>query len=186
MVWGGKTSLAQGTTTWNIDNAHTRIGFSVSHMVISDVKGEFKRYDGKVITRGDDFSTATVEISIDVNSIYTANEKRDEHLKSPDFFDAQKYPKITFRSKKVVKKGNNQYQLVGDLTIKDVTKEVTLEVVHKGTVKDPWGNTRSGFRLTGKINRFDFGLKWNMALEAGGLVVGEDVYIECDVELIKG
>lgn len=171
---------------WNIDKAHTNVGFKVVHMVISSVEGEFQKYSGTVESPAEDsFDGAKVDITIDVNSISTDNVDRDNHLKSDDFFNAEKYPEITFKSKSMKKVDGKNYKLVGDLTIRDVTKEVALDVKYNGTIKDPWGNTRAGFDLTGTINRFEYGLKWNKVLEAGGLVVSEDVTLDVHIELVK-
>ena len=171
--------------TWNIDASHTNVNFEVSHMVISDVEGTFKTFDGTVISSESDFSDAKISFTVDVNSIDTDNEMRDNHLKSPDFFEASKYEKITFTSTKFTKVKGENYLLEGDLTIKGITKKIQLDVVYNGTIKDPYGNTRAGFKLNGKINRFDYGLKWNATLESGGLVVGEEVSIEANVEVVK-
>lgn len=171
---------------WDFDKAHSNIGFGIDHMVISEVEGEFNGYEGTVISPADDnFEGATINFTVDVNSISTDNTDRDNHLKSDDFFNAEKYPTITFKGKSMKKVDGNDYKLVGDFTIRDVTKEITLDVEYNGTIKDPWGNTRAGFEIEGKINRFDYGLKWNNLLETGGLVVGDMVEIEAHVELIK-
>lgn len=175
----------QAQTKWTFDKAHSKVQFKVTHMVISEVTGQFKSYDGTVETSKDDFTDAKINFTIDVNSINTDNEQRDNHLKSDDFFNAEKYPKITFVSKSFKKVGDKKYKLVGDLTIRNITKQVELDVVYNGTVKDPWGNTRAGFKVTGQVNRFDFGLKWNALLELGGAVVGETVDIIIDVEIVK-
>lgn len=179
----GNTYL-KSQTKWKIDESHSTIGFSVKHMMVSEVEGKFEKYEGNVVASKEDFSDAKVEMTIYVNSINTGNEKRDDHLKSEDFFDVSKYPTITFKSKKVEKIGNDSYKLIGDITIKGITKEIILDVKYNGKVKDPWGNTRAGFTLTGEINRLDFNLKWNMVLEGGGLTVGEKVKIKCPVEII--
>lgn len=178
-------TLSVAQTKWNFDASHTDIGFEVDHMVISSVDGEFEKFDGTVVTNGENFESTDISFTVDVASINTNNEQRDNHLRSDDFFNAEKYPKMTFESKSMEKVGDNKYKLVGDLTIRDVTKEVVLEVDYQGMVTDPWGNTRVGFKVEGTINRFDFNLKWNKLLETGGLVVGEDVTISLDVELIK-
>ncbi|MTI22348.1 polyisoprenoid-binding protein [Fulvivirga sp. RKSG066] len=170
-------------TTWNLDKSHSNIGFAVSHMVISETEGNFKDFDATVTTTKDDFNGAKVNFTADVNTIDTDNEKRDGHLKSDDFFSAQKYPKIVFDGK-LVKKGE-QYELVGDFTMKGVTKQVNFPVKYNGTIKDPYGNTRAGFKVNGMVNRTDYGLKWNSLTEAGGMVVGEEVDITCNVEIIK-
>ncbi len=172
-------------TKWSFDKAHSKVQFKVTHMVISEVTGQFKNYDGTVEATKEDFTDAKINFTIDVSSIDTDNEQRDNHLKSDDFFNAEKYPKITFISKSFKKVGNNKFKLTGDLTIRDITKQVDLDVIYNGTVKDPWGNIRAGFKVTGRVNRFDFGLKWNALLELGGAVVDKDVDIIIDVELIK-
>ena len=154
-------------------------------MLITDVEGQFNEYEGSVVSNEDGFENAKVEFSANIASIDTDNEKRDNHLKADDFFNAEKYPKMTFVGKSFNKVDGNNYKLVGDLTIRDVTKEVELDVVHNGTVKDPWGNTKAGFSLEGVINRFDYNLKWNAALETGGLVVGEDVTILGKLQLVQ-
>ncbi len=178
-------SIVSAQTKWKFDKAHTNIGFSVTHLVITDVEGNFKKFGGTVITNGDNFENAQVEFWADVNSINTENEKRDKHLKSDDFFNAEKFPKLTFKSKSFTKVGENKYKMVGDLTIRGITKEVELDVIHNGTIKDPWGNTRAGFKITGEINRFDFGLKWNKLMEFGGAVVGKTVRLNINTELKK-
>ena len=178
-------SLTFAQTTWDFDKSHSKIGFSVTHLVITDVEGNFKEFEGSITTSGDDFENAKIEFSANVASINTENEKRDEHLRSDDFFNAEKFPQLTFKSKSFSKVDDKNYKLVGDLTIRDVTKEVELNVVYNGTVEDPWGNTKSGFSLEGEINRFDYNLKWNKTIEAGGLVVGEDVTILAKLQLVK-
>lgn len=176
-------SFAQ--SKWAIDKSHTSIGFSVSHLVISEVQGYFKSFEGTATSPKDnDWTNATIEFSADVNSINTENQKRDDHLKSDDFFNAAKYPKMTFKSTSVKKTGKDKYDITGDLTIRDVTKRVTLKAVFKGNAT-AWGTTKAGFTLTTKINRFDYNLKWNTLMEAGGAVVGKEVSITCQVELDK-
>lgn len=179
------TLTTSAQETWRFDKAHSTIGFHVTHMVIAEVDGKFKKYEGTVKTKGDDFSNASVNFEVDVASIDTDNDKRDEHLRSDDFFNAEKYPKMTFVGKSMKKTGNDTYKLMGDLTIRDVTKSVTLDVKHNGTIKDPWGNTRAGFSMSGALNRFDYNLKWNNLMEAGGAVVGKEVRLDIDVELIQ-
>ncbi len=183
------TLSAMAQVNWKVDASHSKLGFSVTHLMITETEGKFKIYEGKVGTKSDaDFTDGTIEFSVDVNSINTDDEKRDGHLKAEDFFNAAKYPKMTFKSTSMKKgKGAHEYIITGDLTIKDVTKKVTLVAVHSGkNVKDPWGNTRTGFSVSGTINRTDFGLKWNAALETGGVAVSEEVKIQCTIELIKG
>lgn len=177
--------LTFAQTNWAFDKAHSKIGFSVSHLVITDVEGNFKEFDASVTTDGDNWENAKIEFTAEIASIDTDNEKRDEHLRSDDFFNAEMYPQLKFVSKSFNKVEGNEYKLVGDLTIRDVTKEVELEVELNGTVVDPWGNTKAGFDLEGEINRFDYGLKWSKALETGGLVVGEDVEIIGKLQLMK-
>ena len=179
------TSISFAQTNWSFDKSHTKIGFSVSHLVITDVEGNFNEFDGTITSTGDSFEGATVNFTANIASIDTDNEKRDNHLKSDDFFNAEQYPKLTFAGKSMKNVGGKNYKLVGDLTMRDVTKEVELDVVHNGTVKDPWGNTKAGFSLEGVINRFDFNLKWNAAMETGGLVVGEDVTILGKLQLVQ-
>ncbi|MEZ4774139.1 MAG: YceI family protein [Bacteroidia bacterium] len=181
-VLGLSTVFAQ--KTWNADASHSNINFTVTHMVISEVDGSFKEFNATAVTKGEGFENAEISFTAKTASINTANDQRDEHLRSVDFFDAATYPEITFKSKSFTKAADGKYTLVGDLSMHGITKEVTLNVVNKGTVKDPWGNERSGFKLSGTINRFDYGLKWNMALEAGGLVVGEEIQINCNIELV--
>lgn len=178
------TSVAQ--TTWSFDKSHTTIGFEVTHLVITTVDGKFRNYEGTVTTKGDSFENAKVEFSADIASIDTENEKRDEHLKSDDFFNAEKYPKLVFKGTSMKKTGKSTYKLTGDLTIRDKTKRVTLDVKHNGTVQDPWGNTKAGFKITGSINRFDYDLKWNTLTEAGGAVVGKEVDFNINIQLKKG
>lgn len=178
----------QAQVKWNIDNSHSKVGFTVTHMMISEVDGYFKMYGGEVTSKSEtDFTDATITFTADVNSINTDNEQRDGHLKSPEFFDAAKYPTISFKSISMKpSKNKNEYELVGELTIKGVTKKVSLTAIGSGkTVKDPWGNTRYGFKVKGIIKRSDFGLTWNAALEAGGVVVSDEVNINCTVELVK-
>lgn len=170
---------------WTVDKSHSKVQFSVTHLIISEVTGQFKSFDANVEASKDDFTDAKIEFASDVNSINTDNEGRDKHLKSDDFLNAEKFPKITFVGKSFKKVGNKNYKLVGDFTIRDITKEVTLDVVYNGSVKDPWGNTKAGFKINGEVNRFDYNLKWNSLMEAGGAVVGKTVAIVVDLELQK-
>ena len=142
-------------TNWSVDKSHSKVGFSVTHLVITDVDGFFKEYEAKVTTNGDDFSTANIDFAVNTGSIFTDNDGRDKHLRSDDFFNAEKYPQMVFKGKSMKKVSDNKYKLVGDLTIRDVTKQVELDVKYNGMVKDPWGNTKAGFKDTGEINRFD-------------------------------
>ena len=178
-------ALVQAQTTWNIDPSHSSVRFAVDHMVISEVEGIFSKYEGSVVSAKGDFSDAKINFSVDVNSVNTDNAKRDEHLRGADFFETEKYPKMTFVSTSVQKTGDNKYNLKGKLTLHGVTKEITLSMTYGGTTKDPWGNTKAGLKVTGVINRTDFGLKYNSVLEAGSLMIGEEVTITAKVELVK-
>ena len=171
-------------TKWIADKSHSKIQFNVTHMVISEVAGMFKSFDINVQSSKDDFSDANIDFTADVASIYTDNDRRDAHLKSDDFFNAEKFPKMIFKGKSFKKIEGNNFKLTGDLTIRDITKEVTLDVVYNGTVQ-AWGKTVAGFKIKGAINRFDYNLKWNTILEAGGAVVAKTVYINIDLELQK-
>ncbi len=172
-------------TKWSFDKAHTEVKFEVTHLVITTVTGFFKEFKGEVITDGDSFEDAKVDFTIKSASIFTDNKKRDNHLRSPDFFDAEKYPEIKFEGKSFKKVGDNKFKLTGDLTIRDITKEIVLDVKYNGSVVDPWENTKAGFNLKGTVNRFDYGLKWNALIETGGAVVGKEVGININVELLK-
>ena len=172
-------------TTWTVDKSHSKVGFSVTYLVISDVDGFFKDYDATITTRGDDLTTANIDFTINTSSIFTDNDKRDNHLRSDDFFNAEKYPQMVFKGKSMKKVDDKNYKLIGDFTIRDVTKQIELDVKYNGTVKDPWGNTKAGFKVTGEIDRFDYNLKWNKAIESGSLVVGKEVELIIDLQLIK-
>jgi polyisoprenoid-binding protein YceI len=171
--------------TWQIDPAHTNVEFTVRHMMISNVKGQFQKTSGTVTTNGSDPASATIDATIDASSVDTRVEKRDMHLKSPDFLDVAKYPTITFKSTKVEADGPNKWKVTGDLTLHGVTKPVVLDVESSGPPINVMGKTRAGASATTKINRSDFGLKWNQALEAGGVMVGDEVAISIDVEAVK-
>ena len=183
------TALATtAQTKWKVDPSHSKMGFSVVHMMVSDVEGRFKIYDGTISSKSEtDFTDASVDFSVDVASVNTDDEKRDGHLKSDDFFNAEKFPKMTFKVVKIKPgKIKGTYDMVGDLTIKGVTKKENFTAIGAAkTVKDPWGNVRYAFKISGKINRMQYGLKWNSAIEAGGVAVSEEVKIECTIELIK-
>jgi polyisoprenoid-binding protein YceI len=173
-------------TKWSLDPAHSEIGFKVRHLMISHVKGTFKTFDANIYTYLNDFTTADIDLWIDVNSISTGDAKRDEHLKSADFFDAPNHKQITFITKEIEKSDTSiDHELWGELTMKGVTKNIKLNVEFGGIIVDPWGNERAGFTVTGKINRSDFGLLWNTVLETGGFMVSEEVTISCEIELIK-
>jgi polyisoprenoid-binding protein YceI len=173
------------TSNWNFDNSHSSVEFSIDHLVISEVTGKFADYTGSVSTTNENFEEANIEFIIEVASINTDNSDRDDHLRGADFFDVAKYPQITFKSNSFKKVSGKKYQLSGDLTMHGVTKAVTFDVNYGGTVLDPWGNTKAGFKLTGELNRKDYGLTWSKALETGGLVVGDEVTLTVRVELAK-
>lgn len=183
------TALSAGNLsaqqTWSIDKAHSQVMFTVSHLVISEVTGSFKLFSGTVTSSAPDFTDAVISFNVDVNSINTDNETRDNHLKSDDFFNAAKFPSMIFKSKQFKQVEGNKYQLTGDLTIRDITKPITLDVIYAGTAKDPYGNLKAGFKIKGIINRFDYNLKWNTLTEAGGAAVGKDVEITVNMELSK-
>jgi polyisoprenoid-binding protein YceI len=172
-------------TKWSIDPAHSEISFKVKHLMITNVKGVFKEFGANVYTTGDSFITSDIDFSMNPVTVDTNDQQRDEHLKTSDFFDVDNYKQITFVGKSFEKADDSNYVLLGDLTIKDVTKQVKLEVEFGGVMKDPWGNEKAGFSINGKINRKDWGLNWNAALEAGGVLVSDDVKINCEVQLVK-
>ena len=173
-------------TTWNIDPDHSNVGFKVRHLMVSNVKGSFDKHTGVVDINDKDITKSKVQITIDTASINTNVVKRDEHLRSADFFDVAKFPTMTFVSKKVAKAGKDKLKVTGDLTMHGITKEVVLNVEGPSKEsKDPWGNIRSGATASAKINRKDFGLVWNAALETGGVAVGEEVAINLEIEMIK-
>jgi polyisoprenoid-binding protein YceI len=176
---------ASAQSKWNVDPTHSNVKFSVSHMVISEVEGSFSDFDGTLEAPGADFNNATIEFSVNIGSINTNSEQRDGHLKSAEFFDAAKYPAMTFKSGSFRKTTGNNYVLDGSLTIKGITKKVTFDVTYGGTVKDPYGNTKAGFKAKGSIKRMDYGLTWSAVTEAGGLVVGDEVSIMFNIELAK-
>jgi polyisoprenoid-binding protein YceI len=172
--------------TWQIDSAHSSIGFMVRHLTVSNVKGNFNKAQGIVMIDDKDMTKLKVEIMVDPSTVNTGHAQRDEHLKGPDFFDVAKYPTITFVSKKVTKTDTNRLKVEGELTIHGVTKGIVVEVEGPTPeIKDPWGNLRRGATATSKINRRDFGITWNKVLDTGGLVVGDEVNIYVDVELVR-
>lgn len=172
------------TTQWNIDSSHSGVHFSVRHMVVSKVRGRFAKYTGAVHL-DDDLATSRVEVAIDATSIDTGTADRDAHLRSADFFDAEKFPSITFRSTRVERKDHETFRVFGHLTIRDVTREIVLEATYGGRSKDPWGNERAGFEAKTSLDRKDFGLTWNQVLEVGGVLVGDRIEIEIEVEVVK-
>jgi len=172
------------THTWTIDNVHSEIQFRARHMVVSSVTGKFDSFQSTVETQGDSLEGAVVNFTADVASVNTGTEQRDNHLRSDDFFNAEKFPQLTFRSDSFKHVSGDDYELKGQLTIRDVTRPISLAVEYGGVIKDPYGNQRSGFTATGKVSRKEFGLKWNALLESGGAVVSDEVKITCHVEYI--
>jgi polyisoprenoid-binding protein YceI len=170
---------------WAIDPTHSEIGFKVKHMMFTNVSGKFEKFDASAESNGNDFEGASFQFSADATSISTGNADRDNHLRSADFFDAETYPKVEFKSSSMKKNSEDEYELTGDLTIRGVSKPVSLQVEFGGIAQDPWGNTKAGFTVTGKINRKEWGLNWNAALEAGGVLVSEEIRLNIDVQLIK-
>lgn len=187
LLIGAMITVGLGTAhagQWKVDPVHSKITFGVRHLIISEVTGYFGSFQGTVVNPGDDFTDSQVEFTIDVNSINTDNPKRDSDLKSEGFFDVANYPTIHFKSTAFKKVSEGHYEMTGDFTIKDVTRNITLDVEHGGTITDPWGNQRAGFRITSSINRFDYHLTWNKLMETGGAIVGDTVNITCNVEII--
>jgi polyisoprenoid-binding protein YceI len=179
------STATETATTWNVDAAHSNAEFSVRHLMISTVKGRFADVSGKVVTDEANPANSQVDVTIGVASIDTREAQRDGHLKSADFFDAEKFPTITFRSSRIDGALNGAFKVAGDLTIRGVSREVVLDVTAEGRGKDPWGGERAGYSATAKIKRSDFGLTWNQLLETGGVAVGDEIKISIDVELVK-
>ena len=176
----------ENKTKWVIDPVHSEIAFKVKHLMITNVKGVFKEFEASIYTTGDDFMSAEVDFWMNPASVDTGSADRNAHLKSADFFDVENHKEITFTANTYEKVDNDgSYELYGDLTIKGITKRIKLDVEFGGVVKDPWGNEKAGFSINGKINRKDWGLNWNAALEAGGFLVSDDVMISCEVQLLK-
>jgi polyisoprenoid-binding protein YceI len=172
-------------TSWTLDPVHTHVEFAVRHLMIAKVKGRFTSLEGSVSMEAERPETAQVEVRIDAASITTGNEQRDGHLRSADFLSAEQFPALSFRSRSVQPIDDSLFRMIGDLTIRDVTRAVELRVSREGVVKDPWGNQRAGFTATGKISRSDFGITWNQAIETGGVLVGDEVRITIEAELIR-
>lgn len=171
--------------TYKIDASHSEISFKIKHLMISTVSGKFEKFDATLESETPDISNATISFEADVNSITTHSEQRDGHLKADDFFNAEKFPKLTFTSTGIKKVSDGEYVVTGDLTIRDVTKSVDLKVEYNGEIVDPWGQTRLGYEINGKINRQDFGLKWSTVTEAGGIVVSDEVKLHLNIEMVK-
>lgn len=180
-----KTQDVLTATTWGIDTTHSEVQFKVKHLVIATVTGFFRKFDGSVVSESDDFDGAKVKFSIDTASIDTNVADRDAHLKSADFFASEQHPKITFTNGVLTKVNGTAYKLKGDLTIRETTKTVELDVEFGGQATDPWGNNRAGFEITGKINRKQFGLNWSAVTEAGGVVVADEVKLHINAEVVK-
>ena len=171
--------------SWQVDGAHSAVSLTVRHMVISKVRGRFTRWSAKLALDTADLARSAVEVEIEAATIDTGVADRDAHLRSPDFLDAQKYPSLRYRSRRVEALSKDRLRVVGDLTIRDVTREVVLEVEYGGQGKDPWGNQRVGFTATASLNRKDFGLTWNQALETGGVLVADRVDVEIELQAIR-
>lgn len=170
---------------WVVDPTHSEIQFKVKHLMITTVTGYFREFSAQAITQGNDFSNAEISFEAQTASVDTNNTQRDEHLKSGDFFESEKFPTLSFLSGSMEKTGEDTFTLKGNLTIKGVTREVKLEAEFGGIMKDPWGNEKVGFSLSGKINRKDWGLNWNATLETGGVLVSDDVRIFCEIQLVQ-
>jgi polyisoprenoid-binding protein YceI len=171
--------------TWALDPTHSELQFKIKHLMISNVTGQFNNFKATVETKGDDFTNAKVHFEAAVDSISTNNEQRDAHLRNGDFFDAEKFPSISFESEKMEKIADDEYKLYGTLTMRGVSKKIILEAEFGGITKDPWGNTRTGFSVTGKINRYDFGMSFGAVTETGGLLLGDEVKINANVQFVK-
>ena len=181
-----ESSEVMTKTKWTIDRAHSEIGFKVKHLVFSNVRGTFKDFDARVYTNGNDFSSAEINVWINPASVNTGTEARDEHLRSADFFDAEQFNEISFTANMLVDTDQQrQFELYGDLTMRGIKKQIKLDVEFGTIIKDPWGVEKALFNIEGKINRRDWGLNYNSILEAGGVLISEDVWIHCEVQLIK-
>ncbi len=172
-------------STWVLDPSHSELLFRVKHLMITNVKGEFRKFRAEALFEGNDLSNASVSAVVDAASVFTNNDDRDTHLRSADFFDTDKYRELLFKSSSFVKNGEDEYVLKGFLTIKNITHEVTLDVEFGGIVRDPWGNEKAGFSLSGKINRKDWDLTWNAVLETGGVMVSDEVRINAEIQLVR-
>jgi Uncharacterized conserved protein len=177
--------MIMAKTKWVLDPMHSELGFKIKHLMISNVSGAFTKFEAVAETEADNFSTATIRLKADMNSISTNNEQRDAHLRNGDFLDTEKYPEMEFVSTKIEKTGDDSFLLTGDLTMKGITKPVQLQIEHSGVTKDPWGNQRAGFTVTGKIKRSDWNVAFNAVLETGGVALSDDVRIFAEVQLVK-
>lgn len=171
--------------SWEIDPAHTLLEFSAKHMMFTTVRGRFREFSGTLNLNEDDLTKSSVEGTVDAASLTTGNPDRDAHLRSADFFDVEQYPAMAFKSTRIQPADGKQFKLVGDLTIKDVTREIVLDTTYEGPSKDPWGNQRMAFSAQSTLNRKDFGLNWNVALEAGGWLVGDEIQLQIEVQAVK-
>lgn len=180
-----ETTVKNDVKVWSLDPTHSSVHFAVKHMVISQTKGTFEHFKLNVESNGHTFLDAKIELDIDVNSIDTNMADRDNHLRSADFFDAAQFPAIKFISRSMSKINDEDYKLIGDITIKGITRAIEFKVNYGGQVIDPWENTRAGFTLEGSIDRFDFGLNWNTMLEAGGAMVGKVVKLQAEIEIVQ-
>lgn len=178
------TAIKQDTK-WVLDPTHSEIYFKVKHLMISTVTGQFKEFSGTVETEGDDFTTAKVKFTANINSIHTNNGQRDEHLKNSDFFDADTHPQLVFEGHRLEKKDDDEYKLHGTLTLRGVSKEISLNVDFGGLTTDPWGNTRVGFSVSGKIDRQDYGINFGAVTETGGLLLGNEVKLSAEIQFVK-
>jgi polyisoprenoid-binding protein YceI len=185
MVAAVMFSTTSAQATWKVDKSHSNVDFTVTHLIVSEVRGSFKEFDATFTSEKPDFSDMKLEATIKTASVFTDNENRDNHLRSNDFFNADSFKTITFKSTSVKKTGKDTYAISGNLTIRDITKPVVLDTKFRGTVVDPWGNTKAGFVATTKIDRFAFGTTWDKKIEAGGLVVGKEVEIKLLMEFGK-
>ncbi len=176
---------ANAQTTWKLDKSHSQVNFTVSHMVFSEVSGTFKNFDVIFDASKDDFTDAKIEATIKTGSIDTQNENRDKHVKGDDFLNAEKFPEMRFKSTKIEQTGKDSYKIIGDMTIRDITKSVTLDAKYKGSIKDTRGNTRVAFKATTTIDRFEFGTKWNRELDSGGLIAGKEIETTLIIELVR-
>jgi polyisoprenoid-binding protein YceI len=169
-------------TKWALDTAHSSVDFSVKHMMIAKVKGSFKEFSATIEADPQDLTSATIQFTVDLNSVDTRSADRDNHLRSADFFDVEKFPTLTFSSTKIEKTDEDEYNVTGDLSLHGVTRQETFKVTYEGSGKDPWGNTKVGFNAEGKLNRSDYGLTWNAALETGGVLVGDQIKVSLEIQ----
>ena len=180
-----EATATKSIVQWKCDTAHSQIQFKVKHMMLTTITGEFKEFDVEVETEGEDFSTAKIRATANIASITTGSEQRDTHLKSDDFFNAEKYNQLTFTGTSLMHVGDDHWILKGDITIRDVSQQISLDVLYMGMMDDPWGNQKVGIEVNGKLKRKDFGLKWDAVTEAGGIVVADEVRIHCNMQFIK-